>query len=40
MRDVRKEVDGLGVLEIPADKRRDAQTQRLLELTVRPALEK
>jgi fumarate hydratase class II len=40
MPDIRKETDGLGVVEVPADTLWDAQTQRSLELTVRRTVEK
>jgi fumarate hydratase, class II len=39
MRDIRKETDGLGIVEVPADKLWGAQTQRSLELTVRRTVE-
>ena len=37
---IRKETDGLGVVEVAADKLWDAQTHRSLKLTVRCTLEK
>ena len=40
MPDLLKETDGLGVVEVPADKLWGAQTQRSLELTVPRAVEK
>jgi fumarate hydratase, class II len=40
MPDIRKETDGLSVVEVPADKPWGAQTQRSLEPTVRRTVEK
>jgi fumarate hydratase class II len=40
MPDIRKETDGLGVVEVPADKPLCAQIQRAVELTARRTVEK
>ena len=40
MPDIRKETDGLGVVEVPADKPLCAQIQRSVELTARRTVEK
>lgn len=40
MRDIRKQSDDLGVVEVPSDKLWTAQTQRSIELTVRRTVEK
>jgi fumarate hydratase class II len=40
MPDIRKETEGLGIVEVTADKLCGAQTQRSLELTVRRTVEK
>jgi fumarate hydratase class II len=40
MPDIRKETDGLGVVEVPSDKLWIVQTQRSLKLTVRRKVEK